>query len=180
MSVNNIFAIQTRSLGAFPGELTRPTAPFTTEGAAILSTSTALHFGDVVVLDSAGSGKVRALLTGDTTTASVYGFVVRTFPTQSATYPNPAIGVAVAVDPNATITVLREGYIAVNVVAPVAPVKGGAVYVQYVADTVSGTAIPIGAITTASDASKNFLLTGAEFTGGVDASGNSEIRARIA
>jgi hypothetical protein len=178
MSVQNIFAIQTRSLGAFPGDLTRPTAPFITEGASILSTSTALHFGDAVVLDST-SGKVRALLTGDTASSAVFGIVVRTFPVQSATYPNPLIGTAVAVDLNNLITIAKEGYIAVNVVAPVSPVKGGAVYVQYEADTVSGTAIAIGNFTTASDASKNFQLSGAHFTGGVDAQGNSEIYFRL-
>lgn len=178
MSVINNFAIQTRSPGAFPGDLTRPTAPFTTEPAAVLSTSGTLSFGAPVALD-ASTGKIRALVTGDTTAASVYGFLVRVFPTQSSVGPNAAFGSNTGVDTGNTVTILREGYIAVNVVAPVAPVKGGAVYIQYVADTVSGTLIPIGSITTASDSGKNFVLAGAEFTGGVDSNGNSEIRVRI-
>ena len=176
--VANNYSIMTRSLGAFPGDLTRPTAPFTIEPAAVLSTTTTLSFGAPVALDT--SGKIRAIVTGDSTAASVYGFLVRVFPTQSSVGPNAPFGTNTGVDINNTVNILRDGYIAVNVVAPVAPVKGGAVYIQYVADTVSGTLIPIGAITTASDASKNFVLPGAEFTGGIDANGNSEIRVRIA
>lgn len=168
----SIDVIQFKAPSVFPGDLTRPTAPFTTETAVGLTGNFPTVFGNPVAIDSA-TGHVRPIGAGDDT-ADIFGAVVRVFPTQSASYPNSAIG---AGTPSTTepLTVLRDGYIGVKVLGATAPVKGGAVYVQ----TVANGALTVGGISAAADSTNNFVWVGAQFTGGVDANGNSEIHFRV-
>lgn len=168
----SIDAIQYKAPSVFPGDLTRPTAPFTTETAIGLSTNFPTVFGDPVAIDST-TGQVRPIGAGDDT-ADIFGAVVRVFPTQSASYPNSAIG---AGSPSASepLTILRDGYIGVKVKGSATPVKGGAVYVQ----TVASTGRPVGSVSAAADSTNTFVWVGAQFTGGIDANGNSEIHFRV-
>jgi len=169
-----IDVITYKAPSVFPGDLTRPTAPFITEVGVQLTATPVTLFGVPVAID-AGTGHYRPIAGGDVT-ATVQGFSVRTFPTQSSAYPNSAIN---AGGPSATdtLTILKEGYIGVSVYGSgAAPTKGSAVYVGTIANA---GVTAVGRISSAADGGNSFALTGAHFTGGVDANGNSEIYVRI-
>lgn len=91
--------------------------------------------------------------------ASVYGILVRPFPTQGANEAD----------------VLRSGYINVKNNAGV-PALGGAVYIRVADGTVNQ---PIGGIEAAADGADTILVAGATFMSGQDASGNCEIAYNI-
>lgn len=164
--------IQYKAPSVFPGDLTRPTAPFTTESGVGLVSNFPTILGNPVVIDPT-TGHYRPVIAADTT-ASIAGAVVRVFPTQTATYPNALIGAGTSSTTD-VLTILRDGYIGVAVKGAAAPVKGDAVYVQ----TIAGIGLPIGCISAAVDGTNNFVWVGAQFTGGIDANGNSEIHIRV-
>lgn len=114
------------------------------------------------------TGKIVPLGAGDTA-ASVYGLIVRSYPTQSATN---ALGVAVPVA--GFNDVLRRGYMTVKVNAGTAK-TGGKVFVRIAAAT---EAKPLGGIEAVAD-STNTIEVNAIFMHAADASSNVEISYNI-
>lgn len=105
--------------------------------------------------------------------ASVYGILVRPFPTQGANASDP-LGASVP-KASGVADVLRSGYINVKNNAGV-PALGGAVYIRVADGTVNQ---PIGGIEAAADGADTILVAGATFMSGQDASGNCEIAYNI-
>jgi hypothetical protein len=111
---------------------------------------------------------MRGIAAGDVA-ASVFGFLVRSFPTSSATN---ALGAA-APATTGTVDVMRLGYMTVKVTNGT-PTKNSAVYTR----TILNGAIPagvIGDIEAIADGVNTFVVPNAFFTGGMDANGNSEV-----
>lgn len=104
---------------------------------------------------------------------SVYGILVRPFPTQGANASDP-LGASVP-KASGVADVLRSGYINVKNNAGV-PALGGAVYIRVANGTVNQ---PIGGIEAAADGADTILVAGATFMSGQDASGNCEIAYNI-
>lgn len=104
---------------------------------------------------------------------SVYGILVRPFPTQGANASDP-LGASVP-KASGVADVLRSGYINVKNNAGV-PALGGAVYIRVADGTVNQ---PIGGIEAAADGADTILVAGATFMSGQDASGNCEIAYNI-
>ena len=175
-----IDAITYKAPSVFPGDLTRPESPFITEVGYQLAATPVTLFGVPVAMDST-TGYYRLIASGDVISnnasgpaaspyITVVGFSVRSFPTQAAS--NTAIGTAGPLATE-TLTILKEGYIGVNVYGSgTAPKKGGAVYVGTVANA---GVTAVGRISSASDSGNSFIILGAHFTGGVDSNGNAEI-----
>lgn len=114
------------------------------------------------------SGKFVPIAGGETA-ADVAGFLVRTFPTQTANGDGsgvPATGIA---------SVLRRGHMTVKLNSGTAAL-GGQVYVR-VANASAGK--PIGGIEAAADSTNTIAVTGCKFTHAADASGNVEIEFNI-
>lgn len=114
------------------------------------------------------NGKIAPLAAGDTV-ANVYGLIVRSYPTQSATN---ALGIAVPVV--GFNDVLRRGYMTVKCNAGTAK-KGGKVFVRI---ATGSEAKPIGGIEAVADAA-NTIEVNAIFMHAADASGNVEISYNI-
>lgn len=159
-----------RRPSATPGDLTRPSIPFEIVSKLALTATPPTVFGNPVAVD-ATTGHIRPIGAGDTT-ANIWGALVRVFPTQSTTYPNPDFTSAGTPSTTDILSVMRKGYIAVLVKGATAPAHDGAVYVQ----TVANTGLPVGCISAAADSTNNFIWVGATFTGSIDANGYSEIR----
>lgn len=156
-----------RMPSGIPGALSRPGTSMVMEANVIDSTLPPASYGIPVVVD-ATSLKIRNVKAADVA-ASVYGFLVRPFPTQSST---TAYGSAAPVA-NSIGDVMRMGYLCVKVTNGT-PVKNGAVYTR----TVLNGAIPaavLGDVEAVADGTNTFAIPGAYFTGGMDANGNSEI-----
>jgi hypothetical protein len=116
--------------------------------------------------------KFSGIVTGDVA-GSVYGFLVRPFPTQGVN-ASDALGVGVP-KTSGLGDVLRRGYI--NVVCNNGtPQVGGTVYVRVA--TPSGAKV-IGGIEATSDTTNTVALTNAFFAGAADASGNVEVAFNI-
>ena len=114
------------------------------------------------------TGKIVPLGAGDTA-ESIYGLIVRSYPTQSATN---ALGVAV---PSAGFNdVLRRGYMTVKCNAGTAK-AGGKVYTRITAGT---DVKPLGGIEAVADG-ENTIEVNAIFMHAADASGNVEISYNI-
>lgn len=127
-------------------------------------------YGVPVALD-ATSHNVRAIKAADTT-ASVYGFYVRPFPTSG----NGTDGLGTSTPPvSGIVNILKRGYMTIKLNGTTAAAKNGTVYVR----TVTGTFTVIGGVEAAADGSNTFVLTGAYFTGPGDASGNVEVAFNI-
>jgi hypothetical protein len=99
------------------------------------------------------------------TAASVFGFLVRSYPTQSSSTDfgggvPPTSGIASA---------MKRGYIGAKLDGAASAVKNGTVYVR-----TAGTGT-VGGVEAAADGTNTFALANAYFTGPADASGNCEI-----
>ena len=156
-----------RMPSGIPGALTRTGTALVTEPNILLSTNPPVSYGVPTVID-ATTGHIRGVIAGDVA-ASVYGFLVRPFPTQSGT------NLFGATAPNAQLAadVLRLGYINVKVTNGT-PTKNSAVFTR----TILNGAIPagvIGDVEAIADGVNTFQVPNAFFTGGMDANGNSEI-----
>jgi len=116
------------------------------------------------------SGKVVPFAAADVAT-SLYGFLVRPYPTQSAQEP---IGTATP-PTSGPANILRRGWMTVKCNAG-APAQGGTVYVRI--DTPSGAKV-VGGIEAAADSTHTVALTGVSFTNAGDANGNVEIEYNI-
>lgn len=116
------------------------------------------------------SGKVVPFAAADVA-ASLYGFLVRPYPTQSAQEP-----IGTATPPTAyAANILRRGWMTVACNAGT-PAQGGAVYVRIAAP--SGAKV-VGGLEAAADGANNVALVGVKFTNAGDANGNVEIEYNI-
>jgi hypothetical protein len=129
-------------------------------------TTLATAFGLFVKIDT--SGNLAPLASADTA-ASVYGLLVRSFPTTSATNE---LGAAAPV--KGINDVMVRGYMTVKCNAGTAK-KAGAVHVRIASPT---TAKPIGGIEAVADGA-NTIAVNARFMHEADAQGNVEIAYNI-
>lgn len=132
-----------------------------------------------VVLDAAGpfpgyglfgkvvSGKVRPMGAADVA-ASVYGLLVRPFPTNSS---QDGLGTSTPPQNGGIGDMLVSGYASVKSNAGT-PALNGTVYIR-VANAAGGK--PIGGIEAVADSTNTIVVAGARFMGPADASGNAEI-----
>jgi len=108
------------------------------------------------------------------TSASVVGFMVRSFPSQGGAVVNEAFGVGVP-PLSGPVSVMKEGYIIVKNNAGT-PAKEGIVYMRIGTPTADK---PLGGIEAAADGADTVVLVGAQFMGAADADGNAEVRFRV-
>ncbi|ODT97407.1 MAG: hypothetical protein ABS82_00170 [Rhodanobacter sp. SCN 67-45] len=132
--------------------------------------NSSLPFASYGIPAKLASGKVVPFAGGETT-ADLFGFLVRPFPTQSAQEP---IGTATP-PTTGPANILRRGWMTVKCNAGT-PAQGGTVYVRIA--TPSGAKV-IGGIEAVSDTTNTVALTGVKFTNAGDASGNVEIEYNI-
>ncbi len=132
--------------------------------------NSSLPFASYGIPAKLASGKVVPFAGGETT-ADLFGFLVRPFPTQSAQEP---IGTATPPTTGAA-NILRRGWMTVKCNAG-SPAQGGTVYVRIAA--ASGAKV-IGGLEAAPDSSNTVAHTGVKFTNAGDASGNVEIEYNI-
>lgn len=123
------------------------------------------------------SGKVRPIASGDTIASVVQGFLVRPYPTQYTSNEALAAGT-----PNTAqiANVLKRGYIMVKVNASLpsaVPAKGGAVYCRKTDHGASE--YLMGGVESDADSAKCEAITGAYFTGAMDANGYCEVAYNI-
>jgi hypothetical protein len=132
----------------------------------------ALPFPSYGVFGKMASGLFVPIAAADVAT-SIYGLLVRPFPTQGANASDP-IGTGVP-KTSGLCNVLRRGYASVTNNAGV-PAQGGQVYVRI--DTPAGLKV-VGGIEALSDTTHNIAVAGCTFTGPADANGNCEISFNI-
>lgn len=167
-----------RTSGAFPGALTQPNQPKEIVSALPYASNPPVRYGDPVVLLS--NGNIRPVGAGDTMAGvTLYGFLVLSYPTQQLVWPPIGFSNIVGGVPTGdTLSVLREGYIAVQVGSGT-PAIGAPVYARTISH--SGVNTVVGSLDAAADGANNFAITGVEWAkNGVDSNGFGEIRARIA
>lgn len=157
-----------RMPSGIPGAISRAQAPTNIEPNTILSTNPPTAYGVPVAVD-ASTGHVRPIGAGDTS-ALIYGFNVRPFPTQSGN----TLGVSTPPTSGET-DVMTMGYMTVKCNYGT-PAKNGTVYVRIAAN---GANTIIGGIEASSDTTYSVVVTGAHFTGAMDANGNAEIAYNI-
>ena len=150
-----------------PGNLSRGAAHAVVESQAF---NPSLPFASYGIPGKLASGYLVPIAgSGDT----VYGFLVKPFPTQGANASDP---IGTAVPPTAgQADCMVFGYIDVACNAGT-PAAGGAVYVRY-ANAAGGT--PIGGVEATSVGGSNFVIPGAIFMGPADAAGNVGIRYNV-
>lgn len=158
-------AIVTRMPAGFPGAITRSDALTVTQE-IIDSGTPPTVFGGVVKLVA---GKLQPIASGDAA-AVVYGLLVRSFPTQSASNAYGA-----STPPTSGIAdVIRRGFMAVTLKLGTA-VKAAQAYVV----TTAGGTVVVGDIVTATSPAGGgtaVAITGAFFSGPADAGGIVELQ----
>jgi hypothetical protein len=152
-----------------PGDLSRQAA--VVEAYQNFITTPVLSYGLPVKI-SATPDAVTGIVAADTS-AAVVGFAVRKFYGYQRLSGSENFGAGTP--PDGPIDVLKEGYIVVRCNNGT-PVKEGSVHVRIAVP--SGQRV-IGGIEAVADGVNTFALTGAAFTGAVDAEGNAEIRFRV-
>jgi hypothetical protein len=128
-------------------------------------------YGVPVALD-ATSHNVRSITAGDAT-ANVYGFYVRPYPTSG----NATDGLGTSTPPvSGIVSILKRGYMSIQLNGTTAAAKNGTVYVR----TVTGTFTIIGGVEAAGDSTNTFAVTGnTYFTGPADPNGMVEVAFNI-
>jgi hypothetical protein len=154
-----------------PGMLNR-TEIATVEPQITMSTNPPTSYGVPVALD-ATAGQIRPIGAGDTA-ASVYGFLVRPWPTNGNQINEP-IGTSTPAT-SGVCNVMRRGYMTIKLGGTTAAAKNGTLYAR-IANASGGK--PIGGVEAASDTTNTVTLTNAYFMGPADASGNVEIAFNI-
>lgn len=153
----------------FAGDVNRA-HPFWIEPAQQNATNPVPAPGLACVVDPA-TNTVRSVLATDTAITTVYGFSVRSFPTQQTSGgPNASLG-ASALNAQQPLDVLRAGYMMAQV-SNGTPRKGDPVFI-WVAAT-SGSNVQ-GSVRTSASAGNTAAITNAYFNGPADASGVAEI-----
>ena len=157
-----------RMPAGIPGDVTRQSQA-KIEAQVLDGSNTFAGFG---LFGKIASGKFVPVGASDVA-ASVYGLLIRPFPTQGANASDP---LGTSVPPTTGLAnVLRSGYANVKVNAGTAAV-GGTVYIR-VAAAAAGK--PIGGIEAAADSTNTIVVAGATFMSAADASGNAEIAYNI-
>ena len=160
-------AYQFKMPAGFPGDVNR-SHPADIEPALADPTNPPTSFGQAVVGNPV-SGGVRALIAGDSGT-TIYGVLARAYPTQQALGGlNSAFGVG-GPNANATVSVLRNGYIMVPVVG--APTKFAPVFIWI---GVTGAGHTFGGFEAVAAGVSTAQLANASFNGGPDANGVCEL-----
>lgn len=151
-----------------PGDISRRQSSTVEPGVL----NSALPFAAFGVACKVASGKVVPF-SGSETAASLFGFLVRSFPMTGANASDP---LGTAVPPTVGVCdLLKRGYMTVRNNAGT-PALGGAVYVRVAAATGPK---PLGGVEASADSTNSFAVPGAYFTGPADASGNVEIAFNI-
>jgi len=147
------------------GELSRTGATIQPE--ILDPTNTPLRFGEPVRM---AAGRA-AILNGSSVAADIYGFLARSYPTQSNTNTfGPAAPVG-----GQPGNVMRRGYMLVQLRAGTAA-KRGAVFVRIANASASQ---PIGGVEAAADGVNTIQVPNCEFMGPADATGVTEIAYNI-
>lgn len=171
-------SIKLRMGAGYPGEVNR-THPVDINPELADSTNPPTLAGQGVLID-ATSHAIRKLITGDgTSSISLYGITVRTFPFQQATTSNNYGAVAIGNSPlpiAGEVDILRRGTIIVQVPTGQSPVKGGAVYIWNAAST--GVHVQ-GSFESVSTGGSTATISNAIWNSGVDASGYAELAFNI-
>jgi hypothetical protein len=161
-----------------PGNISRQPENATVETQLNDAANPVTAFGLPAVLDSTAFA-LRPFGSSDTA-ASIYGFIVRPFPTQgSATNASNTYGGGTPAA-SGIIDVLKRGYINVQLNGTTQATKNGTVYVRISAN---GANTIVGGVEAAADGSHTVALTNAYFTGPADAtptSGASPSNAEVA
>jgi hypothetical protein len=145
-----------------PGDLSRPNAPLVVETQAL---NASLPFPGFGVPGKMVSGLFVPVSANNDV---VYGFLVRVYPAQGLNASDP-LGTAVPFT-QGPANIMRKGYM--NVFCQLGtPAFGNGVYIRY-QNAIAGQ--PIGGVESGTNGN-NYLLTGAQFMGPPDASGNVEI-----
>lgn len=153
-----------RMPNGIPGDITRQSVA-TVESQLLNSSAAFSAFG---LFGKVSSNAFVPVGSGDAA-ASVYGLLVRPYPTQGG---NPSDPIGTATPPTSGVAnVLRRGYASVKLNSGTAAV-GGQVYVR-VANAATGK--PIGGIEAAADSTNTIAVPNAFFMAAADASGNVEI-----
>ena len=165
--MSNRMAINTEMPAGFNGQVAR-TSFAVIESKFVKSSAPVASYGCACRLD----GDTVAALTGSTTAAQVYGFVVRPQVTALAQYPNAGFDDFEAPDVGQPQGILVKGYLNVKVNNGVAA-AGGDVYVRVAAGAADK---PIGGVEAVADGSNTVKLANAMFVGTADEYGVAEIR----
>lgn len=154
-----------------PGTLSRTGLAYIIETANLLSGSAPAAYGLPVAVDPA-TGYVRAI-EGTDTAASIYGFLVRPFPTQGGDSTDTPIGSSPP-PTSGPVDVLKKGYLSVSVTRG-SPFKGSPVYVRILANA-SYPNSPVGGVEASADGTNTVQLANAYFTGTTDGNGIGELK----
>lgn len=150
----------------FPGDVNRG-HPASIEPCLIYTTQPPKLYGGAVIIRPA-SNAVRQPQAGDTSVTTIYGLVVRSYPSQDTANSS---GLGAAVPPTSgVLDVLRDGYGLTKCVG--SPRKGDPCYLWIAAD--SG-AHKQGFFEASATGGSTVLLTNAIFNGPPDADGNVEV-----
>ena len=156
-----------------PGSVTRVNAATVIEPQVVTPSGTTgapTAYGVPLVVDNTGGnvGNMRTIATGDST---VYGILVRPYPTGASQDP---LGTSTP-PANGACDVLKNGYISVILSGTAAAVKGGLVYVWKSASNPTGNHLQ-GGFEAANPAGNGFVIPGAYFTGPADTNAITEVR----
>ena len=133
----------------------------------------ALPFAAFGVAAQVAAGKVVPFAAAGETAASLFGFLVRSYPMGGANASDP---LGTAVPPTVGVAdLLKRGYMTVRNGAGT-PALGGVVYVR-VAAPAGGK--PLGGVEAVADGANSVVIPNTYFTGPADASGNVEIAYNI-
>lgn len=174
MATGNVFVFR---MGAgLVGTVTRE-QDHSGEPQVLDTTNPVLAYGDPVKMVA---GKIQALQAGDTAT-SIYGFLERPYPTQSNVYLSggtsaQGFGNAAPV-PGALCTIMRRGYMIVNVQGTTVPVAGGQIFIRVAGTIPSGGKLGgLEAVVDATPANTPALpIPNSSFKGAPDANNVTEI-----
>ncbi len=156
-----------RMPAGIPGMLNR-TEIATVEAQITMTSNPPTAYGIPVAIDQTAL-QIRPVGAGDTA-SSVYGFLVRPYPTTGISINEP-LGTSTP-STAGTCNVMRRGYMAVKLNGAAGATKNAPVFIRIASPT---PAKPIGGIEATSDGANTMALTNAYFMGPADAAGNTEI-----
>ena len=168
-AVNNVYAY--RMPVGIPGRVNRE-QEHTGEPNQLDATNFPTAFGDAVKMGS--NGRIQALAAGDAATA-VYGLLEAAFPgTASGTYGSATqlLGTTAPLA-GGRCTVMKRGYMTVQLQGATAAAKGGPVYIRLAGTVPTGGRL--NGFEAAADSTNTILLTGAYWMGAADSTGQCEI-----
>lgn len=163
-----------RMPAGFAGDINR-THPASVEACLPDPTNFPTFTGQACVIDSVTNLLRKVGVSDDHALTDIYGFAVRSYPTQQATGGMSASFGNAPLSASQPVDVLKSGYMMVPVLGT--PVKGGQIHIW--ALPASGQHVPGGVETTATAGSTIDLpLNTYSFNGGPDANGICEIIVR--